>query len=285
MHSGRAQTVVAALAASLLFAGCNRSADIEKVPVGSNVQLTRDDGGVVEGTLAARDTEIVKVKSDVGLRAVPRDEIAVVQVVRPGQPVKLPRMAKFREYVVPNGTTIALNLDTPVSSETSRVGESVQATLTAPVRVNGIDVLPAGSVVHGKVTVAKRAGNVKGRAQLAMHFDAVVVNNERYPNRRGTGRTGQEHQRQGRRHHRVSRSRRCDHWRPDRRQEGRGGRRRDRRRRGDRSGPVHARQTCAVWSRDGHARAFVSACSGARAGRGGELEPFLFQILSNRLRS
>jgi len=181
MHSGRAQTVVAALAASLLFAGCNRSADIEKVPVGSNVQLTRDDGGVVEGTLAARDTEIVKVKSDVGLRAVPRDEIAVVQVVRPGQPVKLPRMAKFREYVVPNGTTIALNLDTPVSSETSRVGESVQATLTAPVRVNGIDVLPAGSVVHGKVTVAKRAGNVKGRAQLAMHFDAVVVNNERYP--------------------------------------------------------------------------------------------------------
>ena len=58
MHSGRAKTVVAALAASLLFAGCNRSADIEKVPVGSNVQLTRDDGGVVEGTLAARDTEI-----------------------------------------------------------------------------------------------------------------------------------------------------------------------------------------------------------------------------------
>ncbi|HEX5070168.1 MAG TPA: hypothetical protein VFV78_08115 [Vicinamibacterales bacterium] len=181
MHSGRATTLVAALAAGLLFAGCNRHVDLEKVPVGTDVQLTRDDGGVVEGTLAARDAEIVKVKSDEGVREVPRDEIDVVQVVTPGKPVALPRTAKFREYIVPNGTPLSLHLDTTVSSETSRVGQPVRATLTAPVRVHGIQVLPAGSVVSGKVTVAKRAGNVKGRAQLAMHFDTVVANNERYP--------------------------------------------------------------------------------------------------------
>jgi len=181
MHSKVAMTFVAALAASLLLAGCNRHVDIEKVPVGSNVQLTRDDGGVVEGTLAARDADIVRVRSDAGLRAVPRDEIAVVQVVTPGKPVKLPRMAKFREYVVPNGTPLLLHLDTTLSSETSRVADPVRATVTAPVRVQGIEVVPAGSVIYGRVTAAKRAGNVKGRARLAMHFDSVVVNDERYP--------------------------------------------------------------------------------------------------------
>lgn len=171
----------AVLAAVVIAAGCNRHVDIEKVPVGSNVQLTRDDGGVVEGTLAARDADIVKVRSDVGLRDVPRDEIAVVQVVTPGKPVKLPRTAKFREYIVPNGTALALHLDTSVSSDTSRVSDPVRATLTAPVRVNGIEVLPAGSVVQGRVTVSQRAGNVNGRARLAMHFDTVIVNGERYP--------------------------------------------------------------------------------------------------------
>jgi hypothetical protein len=90
-------------------------------------------------------------------------------------------MAKFREYVVPDGTALALNLETTVSSETSRVSDPVEATLTSPVRVSGVEVLPAGSVVRGTVTVATRAGNVKGRAQLAMHFDTVVANDERYP--------------------------------------------------------------------------------------------------------
>jgi hypothetical protein len=164
-----------------LAIGCARRVDIEKVPVGSSVQLTRDDGGVVEGTLAGRDAELVQVSSPSGTRDVPRDEIAVVQVVTPGKPVKLPRMAKFREYVVPDGTSLALQLETTVSSETSRISDPVEATLAAPVRVDGIDVLPAGSVVQGRVTAAKPAGNVKGRARLAMHFDTVVANDERYP--------------------------------------------------------------------------------------------------------
>ena len=56
MTSRMAAAVVAAL---VIAAGCSRHVDIEKVPVGSNVQLTRDDGGVVEGTLASRDAEVV----------------------------------------------------------------------------------------------------------------------------------------------------------------------------------------------------------------------------------
>ena len=180
MTSRMATAIIAATALGLTI-GCARHVDIEKVPVGSNVQLTRDDGGVVEGTLASRDAEVVHVNSPSGAREVPRDEIAVVQVVTPGKPVKLPRIAKFREYVVPDGTPLALHLETSVSSETSRVSDPVRATLAAPVRVNGIEVLPAGSEVQGRITAAKRAGNVKGRASLAMHFDTVVSNDERYP--------------------------------------------------------------------------------------------------------
>jgi hypothetical protein len=74
-----------------------------------------------------------------------------------------------------------LSLTTPASSETSSVGDVVEATLDEPVRVGDVEVLPEGSAVHGKVTEATSAGKVQGRAKLALHFDTMVVRDERYP--------------------------------------------------------------------------------------------------------
>lgn len=50
-----------ALALLLASAGCSNRVDLEKVPVGTEVQVTRQDGGVVQGTLAARDDQTVTV--------------------------------------------------------------------------------------------------------------------------------------------------------------------------------------------------------------------------------
>ena len=93
-----------ALTAVLALAGaaCSRGTDLEKVPVGSDVQLTREDGGVVEGKLTARDEETVKVDvgrdHQVGLEEGHRGR----RVVDPNdKPVGLPPIAKFREYTIP----------------------------------------------------------------------------------------------------------------------------------------------------------------------------------------
>ena len=47
-----------------VVAGCADRVDVDNIPVGSEIQLTRADGGLVEGTLTARDD--TKVKVDVG---------------------------------------------------------------------------------------------------------------------------------------------------------------------------------------------------------------------------
>ena len=94
-----------------LAAGCSRGTDLEKVPVGSDVQLTRQDGGVVEGKLAARDETTVRIDVGRTTRTVSRKEIADVRVVEPNaKPVELPPIAKFREYTVPSGTKISVRL-------------------------------------------------------------------------------------------------------------------------------------------------------------------------------
>lgn len=172
-----------ALACMIAGAGCANRVDLEKVPVGTEVEVTRQDGGVVRGTLAARDDKTVKVKVGSASRSVPRDQIAEVQLVDETTPVPLPAIAKFREFTLPEGTRLAARLDSAVGSDSSRVEDPVEATLTDPVVVGGTEVLPAGSIVRGEVSAVQAAGKVKGRASLALLFRSVSAagRDERYP--------------------------------------------------------------------------------------------------------
>lgn len=168
-------------------AGCSRQVDVEKVPVGTEVELVRQDGGVVRGTLAARDDQAVKVTAGSTSRSVPRAEIAVLHVVDEAKPIELPPIAKFREFSVPAGTALVVRLTSPAGSASSRVGDPVEATLTVAVAVDGTEVLPAGSVLRGTVSAVDSAGKVKGRGSLALRFTSVSVagRDEQYPIRAG----------------------------------------------------------------------------------------------------
>ncbi len=172
-----------ALALMIAGAGCSNRVDLEKVPVGTKVEVTRQDGGVVRGTLAARDDKSVKVKVGSVSHSVPRDQIAVVHVVDGTTPAALPTIAKFREFTLPEGTTLAVRLDSAIASDSSRVEDPIEATLADAVVVDGTEVFPAGSVVRGDVAAVQPAGKVKGRASMALRFGSVSVagRDERYP--------------------------------------------------------------------------------------------------------
>jgi hypothetical protein len=155
-------------------AGCTSRADLEKVPIGTQVEVTRRDGGVLRGTLAARDDRAVKVYVGSVSHSVPRDQIASVKLVDQA-PGATPAMAEFRDFSLPQGTRLTVRLDVPVGSDSSRVEDPVEATLTEAVLVDGTEVLPAGSVVRGTVAAVRSAAKVKGRASLALLFGSVSV--------------------------------------------------------------------------------------------------------------
>jgi len=171
-----------ALALMIAGAGCANRVDLEEVPVGTEVAVTRHDGGVVRGTLAARDDKTVKVTVGPASRSVPRDQIADVQLVDEATPVVLPTIATFREFTLPEGTTLTVRLDAAVGSDSSRVEDPIEATLTDAVVIDDTEVLPAGSVVRGTVAAVESAGKVKGRASLALQFSSISVagRDERY---------------------------------------------------------------------------------------------------------
>lgn len=177
----RGSGVAMALVVASIAGGCGRKADIETVPLGSAVEVTRDDGGVVRGTLKARDAESVKMAvGPVATRTIPRKAITNVEVVDPAVEPVLPPVAKFREYTVPAGTVLNARLQTELGSNTSHVGDPVAAALVTAESIDGVTVLPEGSILSGVVETAEAAGNVKGRATLAVRFTSINVGGEAY---------------------------------------------------------------------------------------------------------
>ena len=178
----RSSMLALALALVAAASGCSKRVDLEKVPVGTAVEVTRQDGGVVTGALTARDDTTVKIDTGTASRSVPRDQIVSVQLVNQ-TPSVLPAAAKFREFTIPAGTMIALRMNSSAGSESSRVDDPVEATLTHAVLVDGTNVLPEGSVLTGSVVGVDSAGKVKGRGYLAIRFRSVAItgSHETYP--------------------------------------------------------------------------------------------------------
>lgn len=101
--------------------------------------------------------------------------------------------SKGGQIEVPTGTHIPLVLHNAISTRSARPGDPVYFETLFPVMVDGHVVIPAGSYVSGEITEAKRAGRVKGRAELMVKLttmilpNAYLVNLKAAPSNAGTG--------------------------------------------------------------------------------------------------
>jgi hypothetical protein len=75
---------------------------------------------------------------------------------------------------IPEGTKVPLALKHAISTKGSREGDAVYAETTFPVVANGRVLVPAGTYVQGRISHIQRAGRVKGRAEVLMHFTSLI---------------------------------------------------------------------------------------------------------------
>lgn len=80
-------------------------------------------------------------------------------------------------YTVAVGTKIPLRLVKGLSTESASEGERVYLETAFPVVAEGRMVIPVGSSVAGTVTNVVRPGRIKGRGELFLRFDTLILNN------------------------------------------------------------------------------------------------------------
>lgn len=85
--------------------------------------------------------------------------------------------AQKKTYTVPAGTKVLLQLRSSINTRSARAGDGVYLASTFPVVVGNRVMIPAGVYVQGVVDRVERAGRVKGKAQLDMHFTSIIFPN------------------------------------------------------------------------------------------------------------
>ena len=78
---------------------------------------------------------------------------------------------------MPAGTKVLLALRSGVNTRSAQPGDGVYLSSTFPVVVGNRVAIPAGVYVQGVIDRVQRAGRVKGRAEVSMHFTTMIFGN------------------------------------------------------------------------------------------------------------
>ena len=73
-------------------------------------------------------------------------------------------------YNVNAGEILRVRMNQTISSETARVGDQFSTTVVDPVYAGGVEVIPAGSLVTGRVTTVDRASRKSKAGSIGVHF-------------------------------------------------------------------------------------------------------------------
>ena len=177
-----------------LATACARAEAIEKIPVGTEVTVMTADGTLVRGKIAEVNSNTVTLtgESPSTTTEITRASIKEVKRVEPAAAVtpgtapaaevkeRAPEAPIVRNITVPDNTALDVTLNTALASDTSRIEQRVNGTVSSPIVVDGVTVIPSGSSVSGNVTNVKESGKVKGRAQLAFQFTRLSVGGTTY---------------------------------------------------------------------------------------------------------
>ncbi len=93
-------------------------------------------------------------------------------------PASVPVPAQTKKiYTVPAGTRVLLQLRSGINTKSAKAGDGVYLASVFPVVVGNRVMIPAGVYVQGVVDRVARAGRVKGKSQLDIHFTSMIFPN------------------------------------------------------------------------------------------------------------
>jgi hypothetical protein len=100
---------------------------------------------------------------------------ATAQTEPPAPPPEPPK-----PLVVPAGTSIPVILSTTLNSHKNKPGQEFEASVAAPVVVDGEPAIPKGTRVTGVIVNAKKQGAVKGEAEMSIKLTSLTVHGKNY---------------------------------------------------------------------------------------------------------
>ncbi len=102
---------------------------------------------------------------------------APVKPVAPAQTETTKAPSRGDKVVVPAGTKLPLILHNGITTRNAKPGDSVYLETLFPIAQDNRIVIPAGSYVQGEILEAKRPGRVKGRGEIRVRLNRMILPN------------------------------------------------------------------------------------------------------------
>lgn len=77
--------------------------------------------------------------------------------------------------IIPRNTEVVITLQTTISTRTAMVGDKFHGQVDVPVVVDDQIVIPRDTWVVGEVKSSQRAGRIRGRAELQLGFNSIIL--------------------------------------------------------------------------------------------------------------
>jgi hypothetical protein len=104
-----------------------------------------------------------------------------VDVVSGGDVAPMTPVVSASSGTLSAGSTMEVSLNQQLSTEASKVGDTFTASVVNNVMAaNGDVVVPAGAVVHGRVSALDDSSDPTDRALIQLQFDRLSFNNRNY---------------------------------------------------------------------------------------------------------
>jgi hypothetical protein len=82
---------------------------------------------------------------------------------------------------VPAGTDLLVRMIDSVDSDKNHIGDRFRASLEQDFVVDGTVIAPKGTDVYGRLSEAKEAGHIQGKAQLKLELTEILIRNRLQP--------------------------------------------------------------------------------------------------------
>jgi len=150
--------------------------------------LVLKSGDNVTGYFDGGSERVIRIRTSDGL--VKEYDLLSVQQILFGDQTAEPRLIPGSERVtqptssnaantgwtIPTGSKILVRMIDSINSETNKVGEQFIAVLDEPVSPDGIEIIPKGADVRGRIVNLSEAGRFAGAAELSLELTEVIVN-------------------------------------------------------------------------------------------------------------
>jgi hypothetical protein len=141
------------------------------------------DGSLLEGDFVGSSNGIIMFNTGEGIEAFPEDDVVGLWFSSgvATREAELAQSGPASVVSVPAGTRLVIRMSDTVDSRNHGAGHRFRGQLESAVVVDGVTVLPRGTIVHGQINSSQQSGRAVGTSSLSLSFTDVMIDDVLHP--------------------------------------------------------------------------------------------------------